>query len=126
MSDRTEMIQVGTPTQVAHTARTMVRTIVQSAVGAGVAWLAAHGIDIAQYAEAIVGIIWVVATALTTWVMNQPSVNAFIDKWLPFIGTGVAQETGKAQPLGDAPLSAPADEDDEPVVVIVPDIEEQP
>ena len=119
MSDRTEMIQVGTPTQVAHAARTMVRTIVQSAVGAGVAWLAAHGIDIAQYAEAIVGIIWVVATALTTWVMNQPSVNTFIDKWLPFLGTGVAQETGKAQPLGDAPLSAPDDDEDDELVVVI-------
>lgn len=114
-------VPTGTPTQVAHQARTMLRTALQATVGALVGWLATKGFDLTEYTDAIVGISSVIGGGILSYVMAQPAVNRFIDKWLPFLGTGVQQETGVVQPLGDAPLSIPADED----VVFIPDIEEQ-
>ena len=115
-------VPTGTPTQVAHQARTVLRTALQATIGALVGWLATKGFDLTEYTDAIVGISSVIGGGILSYVMAQPAVNRFIDKWLPFLGTGVQQETGTVQPLGDGPLSAPADED----VVFIPDIEEQP
>ena len=114
-------IPTGTPTQVAHQARTMLRTALQATVGALVGWLATKGFDLTEYTDAIVGISSVIGGGILSYIMAQPAVNRFIDKWLPFLGTGVEQETGKVQPLGDEPLSAPAGEG----VVVVPDIDEE-
>ena len=115
-------VPTGTPTQVAHQARTVLRTALQATIGALVGWLATKGFDLTEYTDAIVGISSVIGGGILSYVMAQPAVNRFIDKWLPFLGTGVQQETGTVQPLGDTPLSVPAGEDD---VVFIPDMEER-
>lgn len=94
-------VNAGVPTQVAHQARTMVRTLIQGAVGAVVAWAASKGVDVGQYEEALTGVVWVVVTAFATWVMAQPAVNRFVERWLPFLATGVHVERAA---LGDTPL----------------------
>lgn len=86
-------IESGTPTQVVHTWRTAFRTLIQGAVGALVAWLAARGVDLGAYEELLVGTVWTFTTGLATWVMNHPRVNRFIERYLPFLATGVHTET---------------------------------
>lgn len=97
-------METNTPTQVAHQARTMIRTALQATVGALVGWLATKGLDLTDYTDAIVGISSVIGGGIVSYIMAQPGVNRFVDKWLPFLGTGVQQETGVVQPLGDGPV----------------------
>lgn len=76
MADR--RITAGTPTQVAHPARALLRTLVAAAVGAFLGWLARQGIDALHVAEALIdwltGIVWAAATALAQWVLTHPRV----------------------------------------------------
>ena len=93
-----KIIVPGTPTQVVHTWRTAFRTMIQGAVGALVAWLAARGVDLGAYEELLVGTVWTFATGAVTWGMNHPRVNRWIEHYLPWLATGVHTETQVALP----------------------------
>lgn len=85
----------GTPTQVAHPGKAIIRTFVASGVGIAVAWLArVLGIDFTELADEIVNFItiavWGLVLGVVQWLLTHP-------KLLPFwetvgLGTGVENE----------------------------------
>lgn len=93
--------EIGTPTQVAHRVRTAFRTALQALVGSGVtallAWLAGHGLDLTSAAGDITLLAsWIILgllAALTAWVMGLPGVEAALQRFAPFLATGVHTET---------------------------------
>lgn len=81
----------GTPTQVVHPWRSVLRTVFQAVVGLAAAWaiiVQAVGLD-----ETIP---WVatslVITGAITRFMNSPAANAILERFLPFLATGVHTE----------------------------------
>lgn len=85
----------GTPTQVAHPWRAVVRTLVASAVGVALAWLVRSvGIDLTALSEPMVDslttAVWVAGTGLVQWLLTRPRLQPV----LAVIGlsTGVEKE----------------------------------
>lgn len=72
------------PTQVAFPLRTLLRSIVQVLVGALLSWLARLGVRVADPAvegyliDLVTSAIWILGTALATWVMTRPGIDAFL------------------------------------------------
>ena len=92
---------VGTPTQVAHRVRTAGRTALQALIGSGVtalcAWLAGFGLDLTG-AESDITLLatWIVLgllAALCAWIMSLPGVERGLQRFAPFLATGVHTET---------------------------------
>ena len=87
----------GTPTQVAHPWRSVVRTLVATATGIVLAWLARTlGIDLTDFSDAMIdsitGFVWGVGTAFAQWVLTRPAVERFLQRFLPGLATGVHTE----------------------------------
>lgn len=85
----------GTPTQVAHPWRAVIRTFVAWVVGFLVAWLARTlGVDLTDLSEAMtdsitVGV-WAVATGFAQWLLTRPGVVRLLE-YTP-LSTGVETE----------------------------------
>ena len=94
MSDQ---IRPGQPTQVAHPWRAVLRTFVAAVVGVVVTWLAGVGVDLEALAPAITDSLtyglFTLVTGVVTGVLAHPAVNAWVEKWVPFLATGVHTET---------------------------------
>ncbi|OIH86038.1 hypothetical protein BLJ79_04375 [Arthrobacter sp. UCD-GKA] len=88
-------IATGTPTQVAHPWKSVVRTFVAAAVGIGVAWLVRTlGVDLTALSQPIIDSLttgaWAVATGLAQWLLTRPQLQSF---WAAIgLGTGVEKE----------------------------------
>lgn len=93
----------GTPTQVAHPWRSVLRTLVAAAVGAGIAWLVRQvGIDLTTFSGAIIdwitAAVWTVGTAVIQWLLTRPKLLPF---WQAIgLGTGVETEKPPVSPAG--------------------------
>lgn len=88
----------GTPTQVAHPWRAVVRTIVAWLVGLAVAALARWiGVDLTDLAPAMVdsltAVVWAIGTGLVQWVLTRPGVERFLRRYVAGLATGVHTET---------------------------------
>lgn len=92
----TNQIQSGQPTQVAHPWRAVLRTFVAAVVGAVVTWLAGLGVDLESLAPAITESVtyglFTLVTGVVTGVLAHPAVNAWVEKWAPWLATGVHTE----------------------------------
>ena len=72
------------PTQIAFPLRAILRTIVQNLVGLLLAWLARNGFEFTDPQAAgyivdfVTAVVWIVGTAITTWVMTRPAVAALL------------------------------------------------
>ncbi|MEE6273535.1 hypothetical protein V2J56_09270 [Georgenia sp. MJ206] len=90
----------GTPTQVAHPWRSVLRTLVAAAVGAVLAWVVRTlGVDLTEWSQGIVdwltGAAWTVGTGLVQWLLTRPRLLPF---WRAIgLGTGVEAEQEAAQ-----------------------------
>ena len=68
------------PTQIAFPLRTILRGVVQNLVGLLLAWLARYGFEITDpgvavaLVDAVTAVVWIVGTALATWIMTRPAV----------------------------------------------------
>ena len=86
----------GKPTQVAHPWRAVLRTFVAAIVGEAITWLAGLGIDLEALAPAITESItlglFTLATGVVTGVLAHPGVNRWVERFLPFLATGVHTE----------------------------------
>lgn len=93
-------IQPGQPTQVAHPWRAVLRTFVAAVVGSVVTWLAGVGIDLEALAPAITESVtlglFTLVTGVVTGVLAHPAVNTFVERYLPFLATGVHTENKEA------------------------------
>lgn len=89
--------QQGKPTQVAHPWRAVLRTFVAAIVGVVITWLAGVGIDLEALAPAITESItlglFTLVTGVVTGVLAHPAVNEWVERFLPFLATGVHTET---------------------------------
>lgn len=92
--------QQGKPTQVAHPWRAVLRTFVAAIVGVAITWLAGVGIDLEALAPAITDSLtyglFTLVTGVVTGILAHPAVNAWVEKWVPFLATGVHTETKEA------------------------------
>lgn len=92
-------IATGTPTQVAHPWKSVVRTFVAAAVGIGVAWLVRTlGVDLTALSQPIIDSLttgaWAVATGLAQWLLTRPKLQPL---WAAIgLGTGVEKEPAPA------------------------------
>ena len=88
----------GTPTQVAHPWKAVLRTFVAAVVGVALGWLArTMAIDLAGLEGAIVdsltGGAWLAATGLAQWLLSHPRLQGF---WRAVgLSTGVERERPK-------------------------------
>lgn len=90
----------GLPTQVVHPWRTVARTLVQYVAGAivaGVLWvLLSLGLDLsdleAELVTATTGLLTMVLSAAVARVMAVPKVNAFLERHVRWLATGVQTE----------------------------------
>ena len=77
------------PTQVMYPIRAILRTFIAAAVSAFVTWATSIGIDIATFAPGLTDLLtsalWAVLTALVTWVLTKPGVNAWLQKYMPLL-----------------------------------------
>ena len=93
---RTPSPTSNTPTQVAHPWRAVLRTFVAAFVGAAITWLAGLGIDLEALApaitESITLVLFTLVTGVVTGVLAHPAVNKFVERYLPFLATGVHTE----------------------------------
>lgn len=85
----------GTPTQVAHPWKAVLRTFVASGVGVALAWLArTFGIDLAELDAAIVDsltvAVWAVGLGVAQWLLTHPRVMPVLEAI--GLGTGVEKE----------------------------------
>lgn len=91
------LITPGTPTQVAHPWRAVLRTFVASGVGVAVAWVARTlGIDLTEFTPAIIDsltfVVWTGFTVLAQWLLTLPGVEEWLRRYLPALATGVHTE----------------------------------
>lgn len=103
----------GTPTQVAHPWKAVVRTLVASGVGVALAWTArVLGIDLAGLEAEIVNSlslgVWALITGAVQWLLSRPKLQGF---WTAIgLGTGVEKEEyGRyeaGRPEDDTPRNA--------------------
>lgn len=88
-------IATGTPTQIAHPWKAVVRTFVAAAVGIGVAWLVRTlGVDLTALSQPIIDSLtagaWAIALGLTQWLLTRPRLQPV---WAAIgLGTGVENE----------------------------------
>jgi len=89
------IVTVGTPTQVAHPWRSVLRTFVAALVGVVLAWIARTvGVDLTEWDDAIIdsltAVAWTVGTGVVQWLLSHPRLQPF----LRVIGldTGVTRE----------------------------------
>ena len=84
------------PTQVAHPWRAVLRTFVAAVVGVVITWLAGLGIDLEALAPAITDSItlglFTLVTGVVTGVLAHPTVNTWVERYLPWLATGVHTE----------------------------------
>lgn len=85
----------GTPTQVAHPWRSVVRTFVAAGVGVAVAWLVrVLGIDLTPLSQPIVDSLtaaaWAVGTGVVQWLLTRPGLQP----GLAVIGLGTGEVDG--------------------------------
>lgn len=85
----------GTPTQVAHPAKAIIRTFVASAVAVVIAWVArVLGVDLTEFDQVIVdGItlaVWAVMLGFVQWLLTRPTLLPFFEA--VGLGTGVEKE----------------------------------
>ena len=72
------------PTQIAFPLRAILRTIVQNLVGLLLAWLARNGFEFTDpqaavyIVDLVTAVVWIVGTALATWIMTRPAVAKLI------------------------------------------------
>lgn len=90
----------GTPTQIAHPWRAVLRTFIAAAVAVGIAWAARTlGIDLTEWSEGIVDSITTVvagvALGAVQWLLTRPWVEAFLREYVGFLATGVHKEPGR-------------------------------
>lgn len=87
----------GTPTQVAHPWRSVLRVFVAAAVAVGVRWLADRGLDLTALSEAMVDSIsnalGAAALGGVQWLLTRPWMERFLSG-TPF-STGVDTEPGR-------------------------------
>lgn len=81
MANRT--IAPGTPTQVAHPWRAVVRTFVAAAVGVALAWVARTvGVDITQWeqdiTDSVTAAAWAVGTGVVQWALSHPRLQPLL------------------------------------------------
>ena len=85
----------GTPTQVAHPGKAVLRTFVAAGVGIVLAWLfRVLGIDLmgleGAIVDALTAAVWTVVTGLIQWALTRPGLMPF---WRAIgLGTGVENE----------------------------------
>lgn len=87
----------GTPTQVAHPWRAVLRTLVAAGVGVVVAWVARTlGVDLAdltpEIVDSITGFVWAIATGVVQWLLTRPAVESWLRRYAPGLATGVHRE----------------------------------
>lgn len=89
----------GTPTQVAHPWKAVLRTLVASAVGAALAWLSRTlGIDLTDLDDAIIDsltvAVWAVGLGVAQWLLTHPRL---LPIWEGIgLGTGTEREASYA------------------------------
>lgn len=97
-------VAVGTPTQVAHPWRAVLRTFVAALVGVALAWLVRTlGIDLTGLSDGIIdsltATVWAAATGLAQWALTHPRLQGF---WRAVgLGTGVENEPRVVERAGD-------------------------
>lgn len=94
------IVPEGTPTQIAHPWRAVLRTIVVWVVGLLVAFVArTWSIDLTEFSDAMVDSIttgvWFLATSVSQYLITQPWVENFFIRFVPFLATGVHTEKPK-------------------------------
>lgn len=87
--------QPGTPTQVAHPWKAVLRTFVAAGVGVAVAWLVrALGVDLTLLSQPIIDSLtagaWAVATGFAQWLLTRPGLQPALR--VIGLGTGVERE----------------------------------
>lgn len=90
-------VEEGTPTQVAHPWRSILRTIVVALVGFVLAQVIRYtGLDLtawsAEIVDQVTNGIWLVLTGVFQYVITRPGVENFLIKFLPPLATGVHTE----------------------------------
>jgi len=85
----------GTPTQVAHPGRAILRTFVAALVGVVLAWVVRTvGVDLAGFSDVIVDSLtaaaWAVGTGVIQWLLSHPRLQRFFE--IIGLGTGVEKE----------------------------------
>lgn len=73
------------PTQIAFPLRTILRSVVQNLVGLLLGWVARQGLEVSdvvaqQIVDLVSALVWLVGTALTTWVMTRPAVARLLER----------------------------------------------
>jgi len=84
---------VGTPTQLAHPWRAVLRIFVAAAVAVLVRWLAARGLDLTALSEAMVDSIVNALAALVLgfvqWLLTRQWVENWLRRYAPIFASGV-------------------------------------
>ena len=85
----------GTPTQIAHPWRSVLRTFVAAAVGVVLAWLVrVLGVDLTPLSQPIIDSLtagaWAVGTGLVQWLLTRPGLQPGLE--VIGLGTGVHTE----------------------------------
>lgn len=88
----------GTPTQVAHPWKSVVRTVVAAGVGVGIAWLVrVLGIDLTALSQPIIDSlttgVWLAVTGFVQWLLTRPRLQPVLRAI--GLGTGVEKEPGR-------------------------------
>ena len=91
-------VTTGTPTQVAHPWRSVLRTFIAAGVGVAVAWLVrALGVDLTALSQPIIDSLtagaWAVGTGLVQWLLTRPALQPALAAI--GLGTGVHAERGR-------------------------------
>lgn len=88
----------GTPTQVAHPWKAVLRTFVAAGVGVAVAWLVRTlGVDLTMLSQPIIDSLtagaWAVATGFAQWLLTRPGLQSALR--VIGLGTGIDSEHGR-------------------------------
>ena len=102
MSKHTK-IQPGESTQVTHPWRSVLRTLIASAVGAILAWTArTFGIDLTGFStemvDSLTAFVWAAGTSMAQWALTRQGVESWLIKYAPWFATGVHTEL-QADPI---------------------------
>lgn len=88
----------GTPTQVAHPWKSVLRTFVAAGVGVAIAWLVRTlGVDLTALSQPIIDSLtagaWAVGTGFVQWLLTRPGLQPALE--VIGLDTGVHVEGGK-------------------------------
>lgn len=115
---RSMVVKEGMPTQVAHPARTTIRTVVQVTVAlAALMPFLIEAIGLSESLPIVAGIL-AVAAAITR-VAALPQVDAFLERFIPWLATGVHKESPR--PASGKHAARPENENEDEAVA-VPDV----